>query len=77
MTNVSDLTLAFFLDSGMRGSFNGIRADQALEICGPSPDSRDTIAALVAEGRIDCVFGNIDLNPHIKRMPELERSKQG
>lgn len=76
VTALFDLALAFFVESGMRGSFNGIRADQALEECGLSPGSREPIAALVAEGHLDCIFASVDLNPHIKRMPELKRTTQ-
>lgn len=68
--------LAFFLRSGLDGSFNGIRADQALEACGFSHESRNAIADLVTNGRVDCVFANVDLNPHIKRMPELPQKEQ-
>ncbi|MGX7951665.1 hypothetical protein ACWPM1_03780 [Tsuneonella sp. HG249] len=76
MTELFDLALSFFIESGLRGSFNGVRADLALAQCGLPAGSRQEIAALVADERLDCVFANVDLNPHIKRMPELGRNKQ-
>lgn len=73
---LEDLVKASFLRSASAGSFNGIRAFDALLACQVPDLSRAPIAALVAKGRIDCVFTRNDPNPYIKRMPELGRDTQ-
>lgn len=69
MTKLLDHVLQSYIASAEKGSFNGIRADLALLSCGLDLGSVGEIAALVESRGIDCVFGNVDLNPYIKRLP--------
>lgn len=71
--SLEELVKSSFLHSAVSGSFSGIRALDALVA---SKASGDTLATLVSDGRIDCVFSRNDPNPHIKRMPELDRATQ-
>lgn len=75
-SDLENFVKAFFLRSAETGSFNGVRARDALIACGSSDLSRDPIARLVAADRIDCIFSRNDPNPHIKRMPERDRATQ-
>lgn len=76
MEKLDAVVFSAFIDSGMRGSFNGIRAEQALAMCGYAADDREPILALTAAGRIDCVFERSQGNPHIRRLPPLDVAKQ-
>jgi len=76
MGKLDAAVLAAFIDSGMRGSFNGIRADQAPALSGHGPEDRDPILELTAAGRIDCIFERSQGNPHIRRLPPLEVARQ-
>ena len=68
--------LDFFLESARKESFNGILASQALKECEVPELSRDPIEILVESRRIDCIFARNDLNPYIKRLPELDVATQ-
>lgn len=69
MIKLLDQVLQSYIASAELGSFNGVRADLALLACGLDLGSVAEIAALVESRGIDCVFGGVDLNPYIKRLP--------
>ncbi len=76
MAKLLDQVLQSFISSAERGSFNGLRADLALKNCEHDRGSVGEIAALVESLEIDCIFGSVDLNPHIKRLPALSPAEQ-
>lgn len=67
---------ADFISSAERDWFNGIVGAALVPLVENTIQLREQLAALVADGRISCVFASTDVNMHIKRFAALPIDKQ-
>ena len=73
---ISELVLKFYLDSARLDHFNGLRADLACSEANGDADVLHSIERLISNDQLDAVFSVRDSNPHIKRLPILDKQKQ-
>ena len=73
---IRDLVLNFYLDSAETDSFNGILASNLSSLFEDSDGLTASLKRLLVNDDIDCVFAKRDVNPHIKRLPDLPKEKQ-
>lgn len=65
-----------FISSAESNSFNGLLAERLRGIIGASHDLRAHLEQLIAEGKVNCAFARVSINPHIKRFPDLDINEQ-
>lgn len=73
---IRDSVLKFYLNSAEDDSFNGILASRLFSLFEDSADFIASLERLLVNDDIDCVFAKRDINPHIKRLPDLPKEKQ-
>jgi hypothetical protein len=75
-SNIIEIVLTFFIRSAEKGSFNGLPASKILKFSSISADIFRELEELVRDRHISCTFASVHMNPHIKRLPDLQTDTQ-
>jgi hypothetical protein len=70
---ILEATLTRYIESR---DFNGFPIAELLTLGSSESVLRDSATHLVQDGKISCKFARVNLNPHIKRVPDLTVDRQ-